>query len=191
MALFGKRKSPSAPMSTAQMRSDSVRLASASSLPEPTTDWTDPANVRAEWQGQLEGEDEGLLGWRNGMRLFEGEFPPGQAMNIAEYMTRGLGYHLFTPVISDADAAITARRILQLVDAVPAEPPFLAEFAPRLSRLALTIIREKGWQATALGGDGSITDEIVGARSDGLVVYSAQCPGVTADATWPHFFGEG
>jgi hypothetical protein len=74
------------------------------------------------------------------------------------------------------------------VDQVPAEPTFLAQFAPRLSRLALTVIREKEWQPVELGGDGSVVDEIMDVREDGLVVYSARCPGVPIDQTWRNFF---
>ena len=77
--------------------------------------------------------------------------------------------------------------ILQLLE-IPAEPAFLAEFAPRLSRLALTVIREHGWQPQELGGDGSVTDEILGARRDGLVLYSARCAGVRPEDTWREFF---
>ena len=164
-------------------------LASASTLPQPTEDWSELENVRAEWAGQLMSERDGLLGWTNGMRMFDEPHPPAQILNIAEYMTRGLAHQLFVPLLSDADALRTCRRVLTLVDQVPAEPAFVAEFGPRLARLALTIIRERGWQPMELGGDGSVTDEIASARPDGLVAYAARCPDVEPKDTWTHFFG--
>jgi len=164
-------------------------LASASTLPQPTEDWSELENVRAEWAGQLMSERDGLLGWTNGMRMFDEPHPPAQILNIAEYMTRGLAHQLFVPLLSDADALRTCRRVLTLVDQVPAEPAFVAEFGPRLARLALTIIRERGWQPRELGGDGSVTDEIASARPDGLVAYAARCPDVEPKDTWSHFFG--
>lgn len=186
MALFGRRRG--VPAQTPTVSSGSGAFASASSLPEPSTDWRDPASVRAEWSNQLEGEEQGLLGWRNGMRMFEEGVIPGQTLNVAECMTRGLAYHLFTPVLSDPDALVASKRVLTLVDRIPAEPAFFAEFGPRLSRLALTIIRENGWQPSSLGGDDSVTTEILNARPDGLVLHSARCPGVPLDEVWSHFF---
>lgn len=186
MGLFGKRREANAP--GGQSGSSSSGLANATGQPEPTEDWTNPQAVRAEWANQLEGEDGGRLGWGNGTRMFEEGVIPGQKLNVAEYITRGLAYHLFTPILTDEQAQVAARRVLTLVDEIPAEPAFFAEFGPRLSRLALTVIREKGWQPLSLGGDGSVTDEILGARPDGLVVYSARSAGVRADDALSHFF---
>jgi hypothetical protein len=188
MGLFSRRSSKHyVPTSSTQPR-DSIQLASAGSLPEPSVDQSDTAKVRAEWETELQGREQGILGWRNGTRMF-GEDPiPAQRVNVAEYLTRGLAYHLFSPVLSDQDALIAARNVLHLVDRIPAEPAFAVEFGPKLSRLALTIIRENRWQPAELGGDGSVVGEIVDARRDGLVVYSARCPGVPVDRTWQTFF---
>ena len=90
-------------------------------------------------------------------------------------------------MLTDAEALVTAKRVLQLDDAIPAEPDWLAEFGPRLSRLALTVVRENAWQPTTLGGDGSVANEITDARLDGLVFYSARYAGLAADTTWTHF----
>jgi hypothetical protein len=76
----------------------------AAALPEPSTDWTDVANVRAEWDDQLEGPDKAELGWHNGTRMYQEGVIPAQKLNVAEYITRGLAYHLFIPIISDTDA---------------------------------------------------------------------------------------
>ena len=185
MPLFGRRQraTTAAPAETEQHG-----LATSARLPEPTQDWRNPQAVRAEWADQLEGEEGGRLGWSNGTRMFDEGVVPGQKLNVAEYMSRGLAYHLFAPVLTDAQAKVAAQRILILVDQVPAEPEFLAQFGPRLSRLALTVIRERGWQPQVLGGDDSITQEILGARANGLVIYSARCPGVPLDQTWHNFF---
>ena len=187
MALFGKRKDTVPTHRPPQAATP--QYASASSLPQPSTDWTDVANVKAEWQGSnLQTREDGLLGWSNGTRLFaEGPIPP-QRLNVAEYITRGLAHHLFQPILSDADALLACKRVLTLVDQIPSEPAFMAEFGPRLSRLALTIVREQGWQPSELGGDNSVTAEILQARPDGLVVYSALCPGVAPGDVWPNFF---
>jgi hypothetical protein len=166
------------------------RHAAATRIPEPDTDWADLENVRAEWQGQLEPEAAARLGWNNGSRMFVEGVVPGQRLNVAEYLTRGLAYHLFTPILTDDDALVAAKRVLTLVDQIPDQPAFLADLAPRLARLALAVIRQKGWQPSQLGGDDSVTAEILNARPDGLVLYSARCPGVPIERTWSNFFGD-
>lgn len=187
MPLFGRRQreaSSARPAPTASC----VGFATAVGQPDPAQDWRNPQAIRAEWANQLEGENGARLGWVNGTRMFEEGVIPGQKLNVAEYITRGLAYHLFNPILTDDQAKVAAQQVLILIDEIPAEPAFFAELGPRLSRLALTVIREKGWQPHSLGGDGSITEEILGARSEGLVLYSARCPGVSFDQTWSHFF---
>lgn len=160
MPLFGRRRDGEAAANSAQAR---PALATSAGMPEPTQDWTDPQTIRAEWEGQVQGNDDGMLGWRNGTRMFEEGLVPAQTLNVAEYLTRGLSYHLFDPILTDQQAKVAAQRVLGLIDQVPSEPAFLAQFAPRISRLALTVAREKRWQPASLGGDGSITTEILGA----------------------------
>lgn len=192
MALFGRRKDAAATASRQPRPSTSATpsaYASAASLPAPTTDWTDLTHVRAEWSnGNLEAREQALLSWQNGTRMFHEGVIPQQRMNAAQYIAQGLAYHLYEPILSDADALTAAQQILLLVDRIPPEPEWMAKFGPRLSRLALAVIRERGWQPSALGGDDSIVDEIVNARPDGLVLYSARGPGVAPEDVWRHFF---
>ena len=190
MPLFGRRSGKAVGKPTQvriSMESPAV-FATATSLPEPTTDWTVRANIVAEWQDQLEKPDQAILGWRNGSRMYEEGPIPEQTLNVAEYISRGLSYHLFGPLLSDPDALVAAHRILVMVDQVPAQPTFMANFAPRISRLALCVIRDKGWQPTEYGGDGSIEAGLFNGRLDGLVVYSARSPGISVQDTWRHFF---
>lgn len=185
MPLFRRRREANAAHPAATSHHG---FATSAGQPEPTQDWRNPQAIRAEWANQLEGQDGGRLGWRNGTRMFEEGVIPGQKLNVAEYITRGLAYHLFNPILTDEQAKVAAKRVLIMVDEIPAEPAFFAEFGPRVSRLALAVIREQSWQPQSLGGDGSITNEILSARTDGLVLYSARCPGVPLDQTWSHFF---
>ena len=182
VALFGRKaKSTSTAPSTPLSRSEPA--------PAPTIDYSDLAQVRNEWAGRLETPDDGMLGWRNGMSLYNQTPVPGQRLNVAEYMTRALAYHLIgPPLLDDGDAVETVRRVLTLVEAIPSDPPWMLQFAPPLSRLALAVCREKGWQATTLGGDGQVTGEILQARHDGPVWMSIQAPGVAQSDAMKHFF---
>lgn len=191
MPLFGRRNEKAVKKvntNTDQHTASPSGYATAASLPPPNMDWTLRANIVAEWENQLEKPEQAILGWRNGSRLFEEGPIPAQTANVAEYISRGLAYHLFDPLLSDPDALVAARRILVMVDQVPGQPAFLAQFAPRISRLALCVIRDKGWQPMEYGGNGSVEAEVVNARTDGLVFYSARSPGIPVEDTWRHFF---
>lgn len=164
--------------------------APASRPASPTVDWSDPQHVIAEWTGQLESPDQARLGWENGMRLYENDPIPGQRLNYAEYMTRGLAYDLFDkPLVPRELAPETVRRILRLIEAVPEEPAWLAKYAPRIARLGLAVARKHGWQPTTLGGDGQVTDEIMSADREGFVWSAVRSPGVPVEDTMKHFFG--
>lgn len=171
-------------------RKQPAEKAPASRPVSPAVDWSDPQHVIAEWTSQLESPDQARLGWENGMRLYENDPIPGQRLNYAEYMTRGLAYDLFDkPLVPRELAPETVRRILRLIEAVPDEPAWLADFAPRIARLGLAVARKHGWQATALGGDGQVTDEILSADREGFVWSSVRSPGVPVEDTMKHFFG--
>jgi hypothetical protein len=153
------------------------------------TDWSSSENIRQEWSGHLESPDQALLAWRNGMRLFDEGPIPMQRLNVAEYMTRALAYSLVDrPLLSDDEAIITVRRVLHMIDQVPTDPPWLMEFVPRLARLALAICRENRWQPASLGGDDTISDEILGTARDGAVWNAVQAPGIPHEGLMNHFF---
>lgn len=123
-----------------------------------TTDWRDVANIKAEWPIKSSDVDQDLLGWRNGMRMALQDEIPGQRFNQAEYITRGLRYRLYggSP-LTDDEAAESVQLVLQQLHRAPAAMmESLSEFVPRLVRLALAIMRERGWQPADLGGSGRI-----------------------------------
>jgi len=161
------------------------------SPPEPLRaeeDWSDDARIRAEWTSQLQGVEEGRLGWSNGMRMFEQQPHAGQLLNVAEYLTRGLAYtYLGQPLITDEQAAETVRRVVRAIsDMPPTVPSFQREFAPRLVRLALAVARQRGWQPVSLGGDGQLGEDLL--RAD-VVIDAVGAPGVAREDYLRHFFG--
>jgi hypothetical protein len=153
-------------------------------------DWSSSERIRGEWT-ELESPSEGLLGWRNGMRLYDDGPIPAQRFNVAEYLSRGLSRTLYaSPLFSDDEAAETVRRMLRLIETMPAEPAALRPFAGRLARLALEVTRQKHWQPAAFGGDGRITAEILSADRTGLVGASVSAPGIPAEDYLRHFFDD-
>ena len=151
--------------------------------------WSDVGSVRAEWTG-LEPPEEALLGWHNGMRMFDEDSIPNQRMNAAEYMTRALAYDLGESPLLDEEATLeTTRRVLILCDRIPRDFAS-AEFAPRLARLALTVAKLHQWQPASYGGSGLVDAEITGADRDWIVWRSVGVQGVAADESMRRFFGQ-
>ncbi|MEU4241176.1 hypothetical protein [Actinoplanes sp. NPDC026619] len=154
----------------------------------PAVDWSNDDRIRAEWPpGQLEGTDGGRLGWNNGMRLYEDDIAPGQLINVAEYLTRGLVYtYLGQPLMTGDQAAETVRRILWLITTMPAGgSPVLDQIAARLVRLALAVTRQKGWQPVSLGGNGRISEDLLQVP---VIVEAVGAPDVRRNDNLRHFF---
>lgn len=159
LALFRKKQSPSAftmpppPADDGPWRPDVV--------PSPV-DWRDIDNIKAEWPITDSDVEQDLLGWRNGMRMALQDEVPGQRFNEAEYITRGLRYRLYSgSPLTDDEAAESVRLILlQLHRAPVAIMEMMSEFVPKLVRLALAIMRERGWQPVELGGTGRINVDL-------------------------------
>jgi len=184
MSLF-KRK-PSAPSSVPAPPSSRERRWE---LPDSTVDWSDVENIRKEWDGQLEGVDQGLLGWGNGMHMYDQGPVLGQRMNVAEYMTRALGYDVLDqPILTDEQAAETCRRVLTMIETMPSEPAWPQEFAPRLARLALAVTRKHRWQPTSLGGDGQVTEQILSADRKWIVWNCVRSSGIVEEDAMTHCF---
>ncbi len=155
-----------------------------------TTDWADTDNIRGEWT-DLESEDQAMLSWRNGMSMYDQGPIPAQRLNVAEYITRALAYTLVgRPLLSDEQAVESVRRVLTMLASLPAEPAWLADFAPRLIRLALAVARMHSWQPTALGGDGHIPDDLVVQVHNGPFWGSITSPGIDRDEVIRHFFSQ-
>lgn len=87
---------------------------------------------------------------------------PGQRFNEAEYITRALRHHLYgAGPLTDDDVAQSIRLVLQQLHRAPAHVmDMMSEFVPKIVRLALTIMRERGWQPSRLGGSGRIDMEL-------------------------------
>lgn len=147
----------------------------------------DPAdldNVRSEWN--MENSDyQDPRAWGNGMRLFE-TGPPAQQFNAAEYMSRGFCNVLFDPNhMDDESVAVTIERMLLVFDRGPITDDLHAEMAAKRIRLALAVLRERGWQPAALGGNGRMNVSLDTPR----IRASLSCDGVAPEKSLEHFFG--
>jgi hypothetical protein len=152
MALF-KRKEGSKSLLAADAAPRSPESATISEV-----DWSDPANICAEWPQNQFDLDQDRLAWRNGMRMADQDEFPAQRFNEAEYMTRALRHHLYgSGPLSDVEVLISSQRVLHLLDLYTSAPypDWADQFIPKIRRLPLAIIRQRSWQAEHLGGNGT------------------------------------
>jgi hypothetical protein len=149
-------------------------------------DWADPAVIRAEWSDR-DDVHRAVETSCEGMTLALADDEPDQRYHAAEAMTRALCYHLDgRGPLTDAQVMFSIVRILDLLERVPDHQ--LAELRPLLDRprrLALAVMRDRGWQPSHLGGDGCLGEHLdsPGIRS---AVATTRAPG---GRTLEYFFG--
>jgi hypothetical protein len=109
-----------------------------------------------EWPRRSPSDDD-LVGWRNGMRLYEQGPAPMQVVNVAEYLSREVGHDLYTQCrLPDDQIVESLRRMLEMLARTPEEPDFWLDAAQGLVRLCFAVIRRRGWQPRELHGDGTL-----------------------------------
>ena len=120
----------------------------------PDVDWRDPQVIRAEWETDSEAGH-----WGNAMSMFDEGPVMGQRLNVAEYVTRRLKFVLLgRSDLTDELTAEVCRRILVLLSQPVLD--WQEEYAPRLVRLPLAIMRERRWQPPKYGGDGTVAVDL-------------------------------
>lgn len=124
--------------------------------PIADVDWANREVVLAEWRDDPEAPD-----WGAAMEMFDEGRLPVQRFNVAEYLTRRLKLALFDrSTMPDDLTAEVCRRVLIILSEIPTEPLWMADlhrkFGPRLIRLPLALIRDRGWQPVRYGGDETV-----------------------------------
>ncbi|MTD13613.1 hypothetical protein GIS00_06605 [Nakamurella sp. YIM 132087] len=140
MALFRRRRRPT--------------LAAPASV--GPADAGDLAAVQREWANGLE-TSAALTRWREAMRDYP-DTPPERRMVIADGLGQGLRHVLLGDglPVPESEVAESARRMLWLLDRAPDDPTVESQ-TYALYRLALHVVRIRGWQPDAWGGDHTVT----------------------------------
>ena len=120
------------------------------------TDWADIDNIRAEWpksaldpEKDLRKRDEGISLYNQG----PGQ-SPASALRTAALLAPSLAHSLYGEgILRGQDLIDTVYKTL-FASLDVADDRTFPEEAQRIARLALTLVRENGWQPGAMGGDG-------------------------------------
>ena len=116
--------------------------------------WSDINAIRAEWPEAQLNPVADMESWRQGMQLYEADGYPSM-MRAAPLLSAALAHNLYGEgVLMGSDLPETVNNVLYASVEAPPDGKSFAESARRCARLALTIVREYGWQPTSMGGSG-------------------------------------
>lgn len=163
MALFRRRQGPDQAPQPAPPRagtpgapSEAASESRSPSLTGNPTDWSDIDNVRAEWPKSALDPERDLRKREEGISLYN-QGPgqsPASALRAATLLAPSLAHSLYGEgIIRGQDLIDTVYKTLFASLDVADDRTFPDE-AQRIARLALTLVRENGWQPAAMGGDG-------------------------------------
>lgn len=124
--------------------------------------WSDIDAIRAEWPAMQFNPVADLESWRQGMRLYEADGYPSM-MRAATLLSAALAHNLYGDgILKGSDLPETVNNVLYASVEAPPDGHTFAQGARRCARLALTIVREYGWQPTSMGGKGRFDQLIEG-----------------------------
>lgn len=165
MPLFGrKRDAPPAP----DAEHAAPRVAQRS--------WSEISSIRDEWPRERLDVDTQLRDWHQAQTLYEND-DYASMMRCAELYASALAHSLYgPPVLKGSDFPDTVFRTMFCALATPPDGQTFAETAQRAARLALTLVRENGWQPKHLGGDGAIPEQFMMDKGNYLLLSNAIGP---------------
>jgi len=149
--------------------------------PRPVTarpkdvDWSDIANVRAEWPISKLDPNSDLRKWEQGLALC-GIDDYASMMQCATLMSSALAHSLYGEGIVHGDDLVnTVGNTLFASLGSPPDMKTFADSAQRAARLVLTLIRENGWQPAHMGGKG-LFDRLVMDKGNYMLLCQAIAP---------------
>lgn len=177
MPLFGRKH-----------RQEPVRAAVApAAAPTPTdpgpsgpAGWADINAIRSEWpESQLNAEED-LRAWQEGIRLYDND-DYASMMRCANLLSQALAHSLYGEgILRGTDLPETVHKVLYCSLSAPPDGRTFNDTAQRPARLALTIIRENGWQPAGMGGSG-LYDQMIMDKGNYMLLTAAVAPG---DRAW-------
>lgn len=175
MGLFNRRQQPTlvVPPAPPQVRVPQ-RPVQPKVSPPADSDWSDINAIRAEWPEHSLDPDADMRRWQEGIRLYDND-DYGSMMKSATLLSHALAHSLYSEgILRGDDLPETAFKVLFSAMSAPPDGRTFADSAQKAARLALTIVRENGWQPRALGGTQSdYFDPLIMDKGNYLLLTSA------------------
>ncbi len=120
--------------------------------------------VRREWPLDGADRDADVQAWRLGTGLYEDDDEDeddGTLLRAGDLMALAVRHHLHgEDVLRDDDLAVTVHSLLFAATTPLPGTSRVPAGASRLVRLALAVVKQRGWQPASRGGNGQIAAEL-------------------------------
>jgi TPR repeat protein len=190
MALFRRRQDTpqTPPPAPPRVAAPSAPPRQADPSQDQRINWSDIEIIRKEWPLSSLDAEADLAKWQQGMALYERD-DYASMMQCATLLATALAHSLYGPgIIHGDDFPNTVFRTLYASLEAPPDGQTFAESARRSSRLALTLIRENGWQPSSMGGSG-LFDQLIMDKGNFMLLTTATSPtGLPWDGGLQAFF---
>ena len=124
----------------------------AAAATTPVVDWSNIENIRGEWPRAGLDPAADLQGFQRALILYERD-DYASMMQCATLFATALAHSLYGPgILKGEELAETVRKTLYTVLFAPPDGFTFAESAQKAARLAMTVMRENGWQPPSFGG---------------------------------------
>lgn len=146
-----------------------------------STDWSKIDSIRAEWPKVSLDPTADIQQWKQGLTLFERDDYPAM-MQCATLFATALAHSLYGEgILPGNDLPKTAHKALYCSLCAPPDGRTFADSAQKTAHLAMTIIRENGWQPKLYGGNMTFFEPMMMDKGNNLSLTAAVAP---ADEPW-------
>ena len=129
--------------------------------PTPGVDWSDIESIRAEWPRNMLNPAADLQGFDQARVLYERD-DYATMMRCATLFATALAHSLHGPgILKGNDFPETIHKTLYCSMCPPPDGRTFADSAQKAARLALTLMRENGWQPPSYGGTTSVFESMI------------------------------
>jgi hypothetical protein len=146
-------------------------------VPAPSaTDWSKIENIRAEWPQSSLDRAADLQKYQHALALFERDDYPAM-MQAATLFAAALAHSLYGEgILQGSELPETVHRTLYCSLCAPPDRKTFADTAQKAARLALTIMRENGWQPASMGGLRPVSEPMIMDTGNYMLLGSALAP---------------
>ena len=124
----------------------------ASPAPPPTVEWSKIENIRGEWPQASLNPGPDLQRYQQALALYERD-DYSAMMQCATIFATALAHSLYGPgILKGDDLPDTVHKALYCSLCPPPDGRTFADSAQKAARLAMTLMRENGWQPPSFGG---------------------------------------
>jgi hypothetical protein len=142
----------------------------------PAVDWSKIENIRGEWPRATLDPAADLANFQQALALYERDDYPAM-MQCATLFATTLAHSLYGPgILKGNDLPETVHKALYCSLCKPPDGRTFADSAQKAARLAMTIMRENGWQPPSLGGTMTAFEQMMMDKGNYILLTGTVAP---------------